>query len=522
MFAALPAKGRVTSERTLACRELVAQWQFLLARSSQLGKCFISVKGVYFQAEIQGVPVTWINPHEFTQTMPTDVDYRTMLTFLEFYETLLKFALFKLYLGSGLRYPPPPAAEGDEDYLKRGRLLAINAQALDASQGDDSDDDDDEAGSGLGEDAAKAQKAAKDAAEAKAAAKAAAKRANKLRKKLATSAGAAAAEDEEDEEDEAGEDGGAGGDGEESTRLQPSLSRAEVNRQLEAALVEATGAGGMARAAADGGDDDARPPLFAGLVFFLSRESQYSWLEFAILAFGGRVGWAGSGEAGSPEDPAVTHVVYDRPTAPQRTRADVEYVQPQWVIDSLNVKLLLPVERYAPGATLPPHLSPFVDDAKEGYVPQYRTELQQLKSAAEEYGNSGPGAGAADGAAEVEAGGAADDASEEEDEDASEEDEEEEDDGEEGEEDEESEEGKNDGEENEDVPVRSEEKELALSMMSKKARRLYDRMQYGIAAKSGKVESLKRKAAATGPSAAAAPAATASATGKRNKGKGKK
>jgi pescadillo protein len=77
MFAALPAKGRVTSDRTRACRELVAQWQFLLTQSSAsassggsggqgtLTKCFISVKGVYFQAAIQGVAVTWINPHEY-------------------------------------------------------------------------------------------------------------------------------------------------------------------------------------------------------------------------------------------------------------------------------------------------------------------------------------------------------------------------------------------------------------------------------------------------------------------------
>jgi hypothetical protein len=38
--------------------------------------------------------------------VPKDVDYRVMITFLEFYETLLGFVLFRLYSGLGLHYPP--------------------------------------------------------------------------------------------------------------------------------------------------------------------------------------------------------------------------------------------------------------------------------------------------------------------------------------------------------------------------------------------------------------------------------
>ena len=46
---------------------------------------------------------------------PTDVDYRVMATFTEFYTTLLGFVNFRLYHSLNLLYPPkvrPPRALG--------------------------------------------------------------------------------------------------------------------------------------------------------------------------------------------------------------------------------------------------------------------------------------------------------------------------------------------------------------------------------------------------------------------------
>ena len=50
-----------------------------------LEKVFLTVKGIYFQARIEGYPVIWIEPYPFTQTLPFDVDYKVMLSFIEFY-----------------------------------------------------------------------------------------------------------------------------------------------------------------------------------------------------------------------------------------------------------------------------------------------------------------------------------------------------------------------------------------------------------------------------------------------------
>merc|ERR1712093_824599 len=38
--------------------------------------------------------------------LPLDVDFRVMLTFLEFYEAQMKFTMYRLYQGMGMRYPP--------------------------------------------------------------------------------------------------------------------------------------------------------------------------------------------------------------------------------------------------------------------------------------------------------------------------------------------------------------------------------------------------------------------------------
>lgn len=71
----------------------------------------------------------------------------------------------------------------------------------------------------------------------------------------------------------------------------------------------------------------------------------------------------------------------DRPTQGHRFLSR-EYVQPQWVFDSANFRVLAKPSLYAPGKPLPPHLSPFVSAEEEGYVPEYGRQLAALQDAA--------------------------------------------------------------------------------------------------------------------------------------------
>merc|ERR1719356_870518 len=55
-----------------------------------------------------------------------------------------------------------------------------------------------------------------------------------------------------------------------------------------------------------------------------------------------------------------------------------EYVQPQWVFDSFNTGVMLPIGMYAPGKAPPAHLSPFVEASQDDYVPRQKELLDRL------------------------------------------------------------------------------------------------------------------------------------------------
>lgn len=117
--------------------------------------------------------------------------------------------------------------------------------------------------------------------------------------------------------------------------------------------------------------------LFNGFVFLLSRETPLEQLIFTIRSFGGNVILE---DEGSLDHESITHCIIDRPQLKEDKKVSGrEYVQPQWVFDSCNARVLLPTEPYGIGKKAPPHLSPFVSTEEADYVPDYAKQIRKIQ-----------------------------------------------------------------------------------------------------------------------------------------------
>eukprot|EP00033_Pygsuia_biforma_P002105 GCRY01002336.1.p1 GENE.GCRY01002336.1~~GCRY01002336.1.p1 ORF type:complete len:372 (+),score=106.15 GCRY01002336.1:844-1959(+) len=255
--------------------------------------------------------------------------------------------------------------------------------------------------------------------------------------------------------------------------------------------------------------------LFAQKLFFIQREVARTPLEFVIRSFGGQVAFPDEGSPFLEKDAAITHQIVDRPRQ-KVTHPNRIYIQPQWIFDCVNARMLLPTERYQPGAPLPAHLSPFVDDEKEGYKPAEKEYLellttQQMREEARRRGELGSDdelqqeEEVDDAATDEEAHHAAEIEAEfrkqkhlktEQEEEREEEPEEEE-----------NEEDSSEGDtEQPMIPVEGDERELQKIMMTRQNRRLYNRIQYSKARKQEHIENLtKKRKLAEQPSSTTAP-----------------
>jgi len=349
LFSTLPANDKIKYKTVENCKRLAAEFQHYVVISRSLKKTFLSIKGIYYQAEIRGQDITWIVPYQFSQQVPTDVDLRVMMTFLEFYQTLLGFVNYKLYTDMNLIYPPKVDIKKDEGNA------GLTAYVVETSEGKDI----------LKNIKEKPEKQEDNVDKSKM------KKYQERIKNLSENMNIDGEENDEEEEEEE-EDNEAN---EENNIAFEEQGKTEENGISETdKLLKET----QLRAEFQ--------KLFENCVFYLAREVPKYSLEFIIKAFGGKVGWDSSVSVGSTlneNDPSITHYICDRPKQDHIFLHGV-YVQPQWVYDCINAKKLLNTSNYYPGETLPPHLSPFVKLSETDYNPEEEIDEDEIMEDSEE------------------------------------------------------------------------------------------------------------------------------------------
>lgn len=324
LFAMFP-KGRGRPDDLIdLCRKLTLEFLHYVIASKSLRKVFITIKGYYYQVEIMGQTITWIVPHQFVIDRVSNIDLNVMKTFSEFYVTLMGFINYKLFKSINAVYPPEFVSI-DILKLNGADKSKIKMSRKRKHMDDESENEDEEM---LKEELTCSLNKQIRILENKSLADA-----EKVDQQLDVF--------EDKEEDE------------------------EKNKEEKMTLQQVI----------------AFERLFSGLRFYLNREVPRESLTFVIRALGGEVSWDKDlfpGATFDEDDPSIKYQIVDREKIAER-RLDRIYIQPQWVYDSVNMRMLLPTDDYLLGAKLPPHLSPFVSEKKGEYVPPDKTKMLNLR-----------------------------------------------------------------------------------------------------------------------------------------------
>ncbi|KAA6393479.1 MAG: putative Pescadillo [Streblomastix strix] len=324
LFSEMTPKASFKGVDIILARRLRREWNSYVATTHTLRRAFISIKGTYFQAEVYGTTIIWMEPHHLQIQDDPRADLFVMHSFFELHSGVLKFVLFKLYQLLGLKYPPP-------DYLFKPSKANININTSSSSSSFTENENDIDA---IGASTTVILPVEKEGI---------------MKKDVIKEEEESIEKDKEKENNEQIKESS---DTQEQKSIVAPPSKLPLNE------------------------------LFKGCVFYMSREIPIHTMSFVVLACGGRAIWEGkelnssssqSSSNSSPLEqmPYITHQVTDRPVASGAQRVvGRKYIQPQYIVDCLNSTVLLPVGKYVPGAKLPPHVSPFVDINRAAYVPE--------------------------------------------------------------------------------------------------------------------------------------------------------
>ncbi|EGX54228.1 hypothetical protein AOL_s00004g261 [Orbilia oligospora ATCC 24927] len=356
LFANLPSNRDIPSKTIETCAKLANEFQHYIIRKHALKKSFLSIKGIYYQASIQGQDVLWLVPYKFAQSVPRDVDFRIMLTFLDFYTTLLGFVLFRLYTLEGLVYPPKFDKKMDE--MGAG-LRAFSLESKKVGELENGTNGD--------------LVVRKD-----------------VSKQLETLGDKIKEIEEKGEEQD--EENAVVPATEEGEKINEGLDKFTAIPSKDGATTDV-----LEQPTEDLGGEGKTSNMFSEWTVYLSREAPREPLEFLLRSFGcKRIGWDAVLGEGSftkdDRDPSITLQVVDRPPQvglppmPAGTEAEEGvnagrgkvlgrlYVQPQYIWDCVNAGRVLRPDSYAQGAELPPHLSPWVKVNEGEYDPTVPVE----------------------------------------------------------------------------------------------------------------------------------------------------
>lgn len=138
LFSTFPSLKKVPRDQSMLCRRLTVEFMHAIIAAKALRRVFVSVKGYYYQVELEGQTITWIVPHHFSfQPQNKDeVDFKIMSTFVEFYTMMLGFVNYKLYHSLNLVYPPKLTAAfsaDDKELIDEQAYVAERIAAMNLS-----------------------------------------------------------------------------------------------------------------------------------------------------------------------------------------------------------------------------------------------------------------------------------------------------------------------------------------------------------------------------------------------------
>lgn len=362
LFANLPSTFTVPPKVIAQCQRLCQEFQHYLITTHSLRKSFLSIKGIYYQATVKGQDIMWLVPYRFVQRAADEVDYRIMATFVQFYTTLLGFVNFRLYTSIGLVYPPKFDSKRDDEGAELAAFTLESRKVIDDRA---------------------------------------------LTRKIQTNGTEGSDSVSEETQNKVDTVLKKAPKTDESETLE-AVPKEESSESIDTFEPVAPEADTLPQPQIEGNQAGS---LFSQYTVFISRETPRPPLEFLLRAFGcQRIAWdavLGDGAFTINElDTRITHQIVDRPALPESSLLSLPqnptdetevnprvrpghrvpgriYVQPQWVWDCVNEGRIVRPDLYAPGATLPPHLSPWVKPSKGEYDPRATLEEQEEEDEAE-------------------------------------------------------------------------------------------------------------------------------------------